>query len=57
MQHPHDTPPAHAHARTARTPAHSQIKRLHPYDEPEVVALPIIGGSASYLKWLHDSTA
>jgi periplasmic divalent cation tolerance protein len=33
------------------------VKRLHPYDEPEVVALPIQGGSASYLKWLHDSTA
>jgi uncharacterized protein involved in tolerance to divalent cations len=34
-----------------------QVKKLHPYDEPEVVALPIQGGSASYLKWLHDSTA
>jgi hypothetical protein len=22
-----------------------------------VVALPIAGGSASYLKWLHDATA
>lgn len=34
-----------------------QVKRLHPYDEPEVVALPVTGGSASYLKWLHDSTS
>jgi periplasmic divalent cation tolerance protein len=33
------------------------VKRLHPYDEPEVVALPIQGGSASYLNWLHDSVA
>ncbi|KAI8468375.1 MAG: CutA1 divalent ion tolerance protein-domain-containing protein [Monoraphidium minutum] len=34
-----------------------QVRRLHPYDEPEVVALPITGGSPSYLQWLHASVA
>ena len=31
------------------------VKSNHPYDEPECIALPIVGGSASYMKWLHDS--
>lgn len=26
----------------------------HPYDVPELVAMPIIGGSAAYLKWLDE---
>lgn len=28
------------------------IKELHPYDVPEIVALPIVTGSAEYLEWL-----
>ncbi|CAK0745353.1 hypothetical protein CVIRNUC_001614 [Coccomyxa viridis] len=32
------------------------VKSHHPYDEPEVISLPISGGSQSYLKWIHDST-
>lgn len=32
------------------------VKKHHPYDEPEVISLPITGGSQSYLKWIHDST-
>ncbi|KAF6255967.1 hypothetical protein COO60DRAFT_1531576 [Scenedesmus sp. NREL 46B-D3] len=35
----------------------AQVKALHPYDEPEVIALPVVGGSASYMAWLRDSTA
>jgi periplasmic divalent cation tolerance protein len=31
------------------------IRDLHSYDEPEIVALPIVAGSASYLKWLAGS--
>lgn len=27
----------------------------HPYDCPEVVALPIVGGSADYLAWVGES--
>jgi periplasmic divalent cation tolerance protein len=33
-----------------------RIKKLHPYDECEVIALPIVGGSDSYLKWVVDSS-
>lgn len=32
-----------------------EVKRLHTYDVPEFVALPITGGSAEYLDWLADS--
>ena len=32
------------------------VKSHHPYNEPEVISLPISGGSQSYLKWIHDST-
>jgi len=27
---------------------------LHSYDVPEVLALPIVAGSSSYLDWLKD---
>lgn len=29
---------------------------LHPYEVPEVVALPIAAGHAPYLAWLDDNT-
>ncbi|GLC33585.1 hypothetical protein PLESTB_000092000 [Pleodorina starrii] len=32
------------------------VRANHPYDEPEVVGLPILGGSVSYLQWLMDNT-
>ena len=31
------------------------IRGLHSYEEPEIVALPIVAGSESYLGWLADS--
>ncbi len=30
------------------------IRDAHPYDVPEVLATPIIAGSAAYLRWLDD---
>lgn len=30
------------------------IRELHSYEEPEIIALPIVGGSESYLKWLGE---
>lgn len=32
------------------------IKKNHSYDVPEVVALPIVGGSAEYLSWVRNET-
>ena len=33
------------------------IKRLHGYEVPEIIALPITAGSESYLSWLAESVA
>ena len=29
-----------------------EVRALHSYDTPEIVAVPIVTGSASYLEWL-----
>ncbi len=33
-----------------------RVLALHPYDVPEVLALPVEAGSAAYLGWLVDET-
>jgi periplasmic divalent cation tolerance protein len=33
----------------------NEVKRLHSYDEPEFIALPITEGSSDYLAWLQES--
>ncbi len=35
----------------------ARIRQLHPYDVPEIVVLPIIGGGRDYLDWIRASTA
>ena len=30
------------------------VKRLHSYEVPEFIALPIVAGSPAYLRWLAD---
>jgi periplasmic divalent cation tolerance protein len=32
------------------------ITERHSYDEPEIVALPIVTGSPAYLNWMHEET-
>ncbi|HEU5382248.1 MAG TPA: divalent-cation tolerance protein CutA [Ktedonobacteraceae bacterium] len=32
------------------------IREAHPYDEPEIVALPLVQGSQSYLDWIGAET-
>ncbi|MCJ7670148.1 MAG: divalent-cation tolerance protein CutA [Dehalococcoidia bacterium] len=33
----------------------SLVKEIHSYEVPEIIALPIIGGSEDYLKWLDTA--
>jgi periplasmic divalent cation tolerance protein len=33
-----------------------RVRALHPYDVPEFVVLPIVGGSDAYLGWIGAST-
>lgn len=32
-----------------------EVRRLHSYDVPEIIALPIDRGSRNYLKWISQS--
>ena len=34
-----------------------RVRRLHPYTVPEIIALPLVGGSAPYLSWVRESTS
>ncbi len=33
----------------------AKVKELHSYKVPEIIALPIIDGSAEYFNWIDDS--
>jgi len=35
----------------------SAVERIHSYEVPEIVALPIAEGSEAYLRWIKDSTS
>ncbi len=32
------------------------VKENHPYDMPEVIAIPIVSGSPEYLSWIDSET-
>ena len=32
------------------------IRAAHPFETPEIVALPVIGGLAEYLEWVRNET-
>ncbi len=33
-----------------------EVRRLHSYSTPEILALPVVAGSEAYLKWANAST-
>ncbi len=33
------------------------IREAHSYDTPEIIALPVVGGSEGYLRWVADTVA
>ena len=33
-----------------------QVKELHSYSVPEIIALPIVAGSPEYLAWVRETT-
>jgi len=35
----------------------ARVVALHPYEVPEVIALPVEAGSAPYLAWIAGETA
>ncbi len=38
------------------TKLEKKILEIHPYDIPEIIALPILTGSESYLGWIDSET-
>ena len=32
-----------------------EVKRLHSYETPEFVVIPVVAGSREYLQWINDS--
>jgi len=34
-----------------------ELRALHPYEVPEIVAIPVMAGLAGYLDWVRDSVA
>lgn len=35
----------------------TEVKSLHSYRVPEIIALPIVNGSKDYLDWIDENTA
>lgn len=35
----------------------ARLRKLHPYDVPEIIRLDLAGGSADYLGWMSESCA
>jgi periplasmic divalent cation tolerance protein len=33
----------------------ARIRELHPYQQPEIIAFPIVAGDPGYLKWIEDA--
>ncbi len=33
------------------------IREIHPYEVPEIIAVPIVAGSREYLTWLEEQTS
>jgi periplasmic divalent cation tolerance protein len=41
---------------TSAFPALRQrLEELHPYDVPEIIAVPVVEGSSEYLRWIEES--
>lgn len=34
----------------------AEVARLHPYETPSIVAVPLHGAFESYVQWLNDVT-
>lgn len=39
------------------TRVETAIKKLHSYETPEIIAVPIVKGSDDYFKWMNQSLA
>lgn len=35
----------------------ARLKAIHPYELPELIALPVVGGNEGYLRWVREGVA
>ncbi len=35
----------------------ANIKKVHPHDVPEIIALPVLEGNTDYLRWIRNETS
>lgn len=48
----------HLKTTAARLPAlQARIRELHPYEVPEIIAVPILQGDSDYLKWIEETVS
>jgi periplasmic divalent cation tolerance protein len=40
--------------RAAYEAVEAAIREAHSYDEPEIIATPVVAGSAGYLRWIEE---
>jgi periplasmic divalent cation tolerance protein len=46
----------HLKTSTARLPElQRRLRELHPYEVPEIIAVPIVQGDADYLRWIEQA--
>jgi len=46
----------HLKTTLARLPGvEARIRELHPYEVPEIIAVPILQGNLDYLKWIQET--
>jgi periplasmic divalent cation tolerance protein len=34
----------------------AELLRMHPYELPEIIAVPVVGGHQAYIDWIGDCT-
>ena len=34
----------------------AELLRMHPYELPEIIAVPVVGGHEAYIEWITDCT-
>jgi periplasmic divalent cation tolerance protein len=48
----------HLKTTLARAPGlRLRLRQLHPYDTPEIIAVPMVDGDPDYLRWIEASVA
>lgn len=56
VQHDEEHPVLIKSTQTAYPALEAQIRALHPYELPEIVAVPIVRGLPAYLDWVAAQT-